>query len=57
MSGKRITIEQVKFYMSNRKQSRTQAQASAKTGLCERSARRIEHGKSAYHRAINATLR
>jgi DNA-binding response OmpR family regulator/HAMP domain-containing protein len=31
--------------MSNRKQSRTQAQASAKTGLSERSARRIEHGQ------------
>jgi hypothetical protein len=45
MSGKRITIEQVKFYMSNRKQSRTQAQASAKTGVSERSARRIEHGE------------
>ena len=45
MSGKRITIEQVKFYMSIRKQPRTQAQASAKAGISERSARRIEHGE------------
>ena len=45
MSGKRITIEQVKFYMSSRKQPRTQAQASAKAGISERSARRIEHGE------------
>jgi transposase InsO family protein len=44
MSGKRITDEQVKFYMSSRKQPRTQAQASAKAGISERSARRIEHG-------------
>jgi hypothetical protein len=45
MSGKRITDEQVKFYMSSRKQPRTQAQASAKAGISERSARRIEHGE------------
>jgi hypothetical protein len=44
MSGKRITDEQVKFYMSSRKQPRTQAQASAKAGISERRARRIEHG-------------
>jgi transposase InsO family protein len=44
MSGKRITDEQVKYYMSSRKQPRTQAQASAKAGISERSARRIEHG-------------
>ena len=45
MSGKRITDEQVKSYMSSRKQPRTQAQASAKAGISERSARRIEHGE------------
>jgi hypothetical protein len=45
MSGRRITDEQVKFYMSIRKQPRTQAQASAKAGISERSARRIEHGE------------
>jgi len=45
MSGKRITSEQVKLYMSSRKQPRTQAQASAKAGVSERSGRRIEHGE------------
>jgi transposase InsO family protein len=45
MSGKRITMQQVRLYMSNRKQGQTQEQASAKAGLSERSARRIERGK------------
>lgn len=42
-SGKRFTLEQVKFYMGCRKQRRTQTQASAKAGVSEGSARRIEH--------------
>jgi len=42
MSGKSITIEQVRLYMSSRKQGQTQAQSSAKAGVSERSGRRIE---------------
>jgi hypothetical protein len=45
MSGIRITIQQVRLYMSNRKQGQTQEQASAKAGVSERSARRIEGGQ------------
>jgi transposase InsO family protein len=44
MSGKRITLQQVRLYMSSRRQGQTQAQASAKAGLSERSGRRIEEG-------------
>lgn len=43
MSGKRITSEQVKIYMSNRQQGRTQAQSSAKASVSERSRRRIDN--------------
>lgn len=45
MSGKRITMQQVRLYMSGRKQGLTQAQASAKAGISERSGRRIEDGR------------
>jgi hypothetical protein len=45
MSGKRITMQQVRLYMSNRKQGQTQKQASAKTGVSARSGRRIEGGR------------
>jgi transposase InsO family protein len=43
MSGKRLTTEQVKLYMSIRAEGRgTQVQASAKSGMSERSGRRID---------------
>ena len=45
MSGKRITVQQVRLYMSSRKQGQTQEQASAKAGVSERSGRRIEDGR------------
>jgi transposase InsO family protein len=45
MSGKRITTQQVRLYMSSRNQGQTQEQASAKAGICERSGRRIEDGR------------
>lgn len=45
MSGKRIIMQQVRLYMSSRRQGLTQAQASAKAGLSERSGRRIEEGR------------
>jgi hypothetical protein len=42
MSGKRITMQQVRLYMSIGKQGQSQEQASAKAGVSERSGRRIE---------------
>jgi len=45
MSGSRITMQQVRLYMSNKKQGQRQEQASAKAGVSERSARRIEGGQ------------
>ncbi len=45
MSGSRITMHQVRSYMSSRKQGQTQEQASAKAGVSERSGRRIEDGQ------------
>ena len=44
MSGKRITMQQGRLYMSSRQQGLTQSQASAKASISERSARRIEEG-------------
>jgi len=38
-------MQQVRLYMSSRKQGQTQEQGSAKAGLSERSGRRIEHGQ------------
>ena len=45
MSGKPITDQQIRLYMKQRKQGRTQVVAAAKTGLSERSALRIGHGE------------
>lgn len=45
MSGKHITGQQIRLYMNERKQGRTQAAAAAKAGLSERSARRIDKGE------------
>jgi len=45
MSGKRVNLQQVKLYMSSRNQGRTQAQASAKAGISERTGQRIENGR------------
>jgi hypothetical protein len=45
MSGKRITDEQVKFYMSSRKQPSHAGAGECQAGISERSARRIEHGE------------
>ena len=44
MSGSRITMQQARLYMSSRREGQTQSQASAKAGISERSARRIEAG-------------
>jgi transposase InsO family protein len=44
VSGKRITKQQVKVYMSNRAAGRTQAQSAARADISERSARRLERG-------------
>jgi len=45
VSGKPITDQQIRLYMNERKQGRTQASAAAKAGLSERSARRIDKGE------------
>ena len=45
MSGKHITQQQVRLYMSQRKQGEAQASASAKTGVSQRTGRRIEAGQ------------
>jgi hypothetical protein len=45
VSGKPINPEQVKLYMKERKSGKTQATASAKSGMSERSGRRIEKGE------------
>jgi hypothetical protein len=53
MSGKSITKEQVKLYMSHRKQiNQTQASAAAKAGFSERSARRIDAKKNLIDTAL-----
>jgi len=44
MSGKAITLEQVKLYMKHNNNGDTQEQASAKAGISERSGRRIDCG-------------
>ena len=44
MSGKAITPKQVKLYMKQRNQGDTQSQASAKSGISDRSGRRIDNG-------------
>jgi hypothetical protein len=51
MSGKPITQQQVKLYMSNRNQpDQSQVSAAAKAGLSERSARRIDSGEHKLHK-------
>src|SRR5215469_7430189 len=42
MSGKRVTDRQVRRYMDSRKDGHTQAAAAARSGLSERTGRRIE---------------
>ncbi len=49
MSGKPINSEQVKLYMRERKAGKTQATASAKSGMSERSGRRIDTGELQLH--------
>ncbi|MCG9765765.1 IS21 family transposase, partial [Vibrio alginolyticus] len=44
MPGKRITDQQIRLYMANRK-DKTQTTSAAKAGFSERSARRIESGQ------------
>jgi hypothetical protein len=51
MSGKPITQQQVKLYMSNRNQpDQSQVSAAAKAGLSERSARSIDSGEHKLHK-------
>lgn len=45
MAGKHITDQQIRLYMEERNQGRTQQAAAAKAGLSERSARRIDKGE------------
>ncbi len=45
MLGKHITQQQVKLYMSHRKQGERQASASAKAGVSQRTGRCIEAGQ------------
>ena len=47
MPGKPITKQQVRLYMTHRNQGKTQAVASAKVGVSERTGRRIETGEVA----------
>lgn len=47
MAGTHITDQQVRLYMSERKEDRTQAVAAAKAGVSVRSARRIDTGEIA----------
>lgn len=45
MSGGKITDQQVKIYMNERKVGKTQGQAAAKANISERSGRRIDKGE------------
>ena len=45
MSGNYITDQQIRLYMEERKQGRTQVAAAAKAALSERTARRIDTGE------------
>ena len=45
MSGTHITDQQIRLYMKQRKQGRTQVVAAAQSGISERTARRIDHGE------------
>jgi len=45
MPGRRINRQQVEFYMKERRQNATQVVSALKTGISERSGRRIEQGQ------------
>lgn len=45
MPGQRITDQQIRLYMNERKSGHTQCVAAAKAGVSERSARRIDKGE------------
>ena len=45
MPGKRITDQQIRLYMNERKQGHTQTTAAAKAALSERTGRRIDTGQ------------
>ena len=45
MPGKRITDQQIRLYMNERKQGHTQIAAAAKAAIAERTARRIDTGQ------------
>jgi len=47
MSEGRITDQQIRIYMNERKSGKTQCQAAAKANLSERSGRRIDKGEIA----------
>jgi len=44
MSGEKVTDQQIRIYMNERKSGKTQPQAAAKANLSERSGRRIDKG-------------
>ncbi len=52
MPGKSITVQQVRLYMTHRKQGETQATAGAKGGMSERTGRRIEAGEGSIGRLL-----
>ena len=56
MSGKAITLKQVKLFMKLRIGRNTQQQASAKTGISERSGRRIDTDAGGYWHWKGSTL-
>ena len=45
MPGKHITDQQMRLYMSERKLGQTQKVSAAKSGISERSARRVDVGE------------
>ena len=45
MPGKRITDHQIRLYMKERKEGRTQESSAAKAAISERTARRIDRGE------------
>ena len=51
MSGTRIIDQQVRLYMNNRKHH-PQKLAAAKSGMSERTARRVEHDAGQIMRAL-----
>lgn len=51
---KKITEQQLRLYMENRRHGATQVLAAAKAGISKRSAKRIEKGKPTLQRAKNS---